>query len=481
MISPAPRSVYTARLAERNEWLKGFESRRGHLGYSRLLAMIWVGVAIWLSARAQVPWWGVGFPLAVFVGLVWWQSRIERDAERLRRAIRFQEAGIARIENRRQGSGETGERFLDPHHPYAADLDLFGRASLFELLSTARTRGGEARLASWLQARAAFEQLHERHAAVDELRPMLDLREQLAVPGDDFRTGVDPEQLAKWGAAPAHPFPKRTRVTAFLLAIAAAVVLIWWFATGFVGIEARRAVVAMIFIEGSFYLAVRQRTQKIVEEAGQPARDLDLLAGIVKTLEGERFQAPPMARLRAAIEVEGQPASIRIARLRRLMDTLDSRENPMIKGLNGPLLWTVQTAMAIEAWRSENGRFVGGWLNAVSEIEALSALANYSWEHPEDPFPKFAADARFDGEDLGHPLLSEERCVRNSVTLTPPLQLLVVSGSNMSGKSTLLRAVGINAVLALGAQTYEQQGGKLTKIVPPARAASPDSAVAEKK
>jgi hypothetical protein len=135
----------------------------------------------------------------------------------------------------------------------------------------------------------------------------------------------------------------------------------------------------------------------------------------------------------------------------------------MIEGLNGPLLWTVQTAMAIEAWRSENGRFVGGWLNAVSEIEALSALANYSWEHPEDPFPKFAADARFDGEDLGHPLLSEERCVRNSVTLTPPLQLLVVSGSNMSGKSTLLRAVGINAVLALGAQTYEQQGGKTHK------------------
>jgi len=208
MISPAPRSVYTARLAERNEWLKGFESRRGHLGYSRLLAMIWVGVAIWLSARAQVPWWGVGFPLAVFVGLVWWQSRIERDAERLRRAIRFQEAGIARIENRRQGSGETGERFLDPHHPYAADLDLFGRASLFELLSTARTRGGEARLASWLQAPAAFEQLHERHAAVDELRPMLDLREQLAVPGDDFSNRRGPGAAGEMGRCARASFSK---------------------------------------------------------------------------------------------------------------------------------------------------------------------------------------------------------------------------------------------------------------------------------
>ena len=359
MTSPAPRSVYTERLADRNGRLKGFESRRNQLGLWRLLAMIAVGVAIWFSVQKQVPWWSAGFPLAIFVALVWWQSRIERDAEFVRRAIRFHEAGIARIENRWQGLGETGERFLDSHHPYAADLDLFGRASLFELLSTARTRGGEARLASWLQAPAAVERLHERHAAVDELRPMLDLREQLAVLGDDFRAGVDPEQLAKWGAAPAHPFPKSMRVLAFALAIAAAVVLIWWFATGFVGIEARRAVVAMIFIEGSFYLSVRQRTQKIVEEVGQPARDLDLLAGIVKTLEGQRFQSPLLARLRAAIDVEGHPASLRIARLRRLMDTLDSRENPMIKGLDGPLLWTVQTAMAIEAWRSANGRLRG--------------------------------------------------------------------------------------------------------------------------
>jgi hypothetical protein len=445
----APRSVYTERLADRQERLKGFEARRGQLGYWRLLAMAGVGVLIWLGIQGQAPWWSAGFPLAVFVTLIWWQSRIERDAERIRRAIRFHESGLARIENRWQGSGETGERFLDAHHPYSADLDLFGRASLFELLSTARTWGGEARLASWLQAPAPIERLHERHAAIEELRPMLDLREQLAVLGDDFRSGVDPEQLSRWGSAPAQPFSTTMRVAAFILAIAAVIILIWWFATGFVEIEARRAVVALAMVEGSYFLSVRRRTGKIVEEVGRPARDLDLLAGIVETLEAQRFQSPLLARLRAALEVAGRPASYRIARLRRLMDILDSRENPMIKGLDGPLLWTAQTAMAIEAWRSESGRFVAGWLDAVSEIEALSALANYSWEHPDDPFPEFVPEAQFDGDGLGHPLLAEERCVRNSVSLTPPLQLLVVSGSNMSGKSTLLRAVGINAVLAL--------------------------------
>jgi hypothetical protein len=449
MVFTAPRSVYTERLTDRQERLKAFEARRGQLGYWRLLAMAGVGVLIWLGIRGQAPWWSAGFPLAVFVTLIWWQSRIERDAERIRRAIRFHEAGLARIENRWQGSGETGERFLDPHHPYSADLDLFGRASLFELLSTARTRGGEARLANWLQAPAPIELLHERHAAIEELRPMLDLREQLAILGDDFRSGVDPDQLSRWGSAPAQPFPATMRVAAFILAIAATIILIWWFATGFVGIEARRAVVALVIVEGSYFLSVRRRTGKIVEEVGKPARDLDLLAGIVEALEGRRFQSPLLARLRAGLDVAGRPASHRIARLRRLMDILDSRENPMIKGLDGPLLWTAQTAMAIEAWRSESGRFVAGWLDAVSEIEALSALANYSWEHPADPFPEFIEEAQFDGAELGHPLLAEERCVRNSVSLTPPLQLLVVSGSNMSGKSTLLRAVGINAVLAL--------------------------------
>jgi len=449
MASPAPRSVYTERLADRKRQLQTSGARRNQLGYWRLLAMAAVGILIWLSIQKQTPWWTIAFPLAAFIALIWWQSRIERAAERVRRAIRFHESGLARLDNHWQGSGETGERFQDPHHPYAADLDLFGRASLFELLSTARTRGGEARLAAWLKAPSPPEQLRERHVAIDELRPMLDLREQLAILGDDFRTGVDPEQLAAWGDAPADPYPAHMRVIAFLLAVAAAVILIWWFATGFVGIEARRAVVGLIFVEGSFFLWLRQRTARIVEQVGQPARDLDLLSEIVKTLEQQHFQSPPLARLRAAIDTEGHPASLRIARLRRLMDILDSRENPMIKGLDGPLLWTVQTSMAIEAWRSENGHFVGAWLDAVSEIEALSALANYSWEHPDDPFPQFTEGAVYDGEDLGHPLLADERCVRNSVALVPPLQLMVVSGSNMSGKSTLLRAVGINAVLAL--------------------------------
>ena len=441
--------IYGERLARRGEALRSFETSRNRIGYWRLLAMAAIGIAIWYSIRGQLNPWTIAAPLAGFVALVRWQARVEREASLVRRAIAFYEAGIARIENRWREIGETGERFIDPHHPYSADLDLFGKGGLFHLLSTARTRGGEARLASWLRAASPVDELRERHAAIAELRPLLDLREKLAVLGDEYRVGVDPERLAKWAGAPAHPFRLTTRIAAFLLSVAGAIVVLWWLGSGFVDIGARRAIVAMIAVQGTFYFSLKRRIAAIVAEIGDPAHDLDLLSQILAVLESQSFHSPRLQALRAALNIDGRPASQRIAKLRRLMELLDSRDNFIVRILDGPCLWTIQTAMAIEAWRSENGRYIERWLDAVAEIEAISSLANYSYEHPDDPFPAFQEGAVFDGESLGHPLLADTRCIRNSVTLRPPLQLYVVSGSNMSGKSTLLRAVGINAVLAL--------------------------------
>jgi MutS domain V len=444
-----PREIYGARLAERTRRLSDLAARRNRIGYVRLLIALAAVVLIWFAVRGLAPAWPIVLPLAVFIGLVWLQSRIERDAECMRRSILFHERGIGRLEHRWQGGGETGERFSDPHHPYAADLDLFGRGSMFELLSIARTRGGESRLAAWLKSSPSVEELRVRHAAVEELRPLLDLRERLAVLGDDFRTGVNPENLAAWASAPAHSFPAWRRLVAPLLAIIAAIVLGWWFATWFIGIDSTRALFATALIEGSFIYTIWHRIRAIVNQVSEPAHDLNLLSQILETLETRQFQSPRLAALRAAIDVRGRAASRRIGRLRRLMELFDSRDNFIVRTLDGPLMWTVQIAMAIEAWRAENGSLIPGWLDAVSEIEALSCLANYAWEHPADPIPEFAEGAVFDAEDLGHPLVAEERCVRNSVALVAPRQLLVVSGSNMSGKSTLLRAVGVNTVLAL--------------------------------
>jgi hypothetical protein len=445
-----PREIYARSLAERTNRMHAAERSAGRLGYLRLLVFLGAAAIVWYVFHGLALWW-VLVPLAVFVGLVSRQARFDREAECARRAIQFFERGIARLENRWQGAGEDGARFADPHHPYSSDLDLFGHASLFGLLSTARTRGGEERLADWLKAASSEIRKADvvaKHHAVDELRPLLDLREQIAVLGDDYRTGVNPDALIRWSAAAPSPFPTWLRVVAPLLALVAAAMFGWWLATGFQDPQARLSFLLAAAVEGVLGLAVRNRVLAIVLSVEEPAHDLDLLSQLLATIEKRAFHSPRLSALRKAIDVEGDPASHRIARLRRLIELLDSRDNVFVRAFGPLLLWTTQTAMAIEAWRAENGLHVAPWLDAVSEIEALSSLANYAWEHPGDSFPQFCEDSvpRFDGEDMGHPLLREGKCVRNSIRLATPLQMLVVSGSNMSGKSTLLRTIGIKPV-----------------------------------
>lgn len=449
-----PREVYAQRLAERTQLLDACKRRAGRVANLRLLVFLAAAAIIWFAFHGLSFFW-IAAPIVVFIVLVWWQARTDRAAECARRSIRFFERGIARLENCWQGRGEDGARFADPHHPYSSDLDLFGHASLFELLSTARTRGGEDRLATWLTCASgsppSTDELTARHQAIDELRPLLDLREQIAVLGDDYRTGVNPAELTRWAAAPARPFPIWMRPAAFVLALLMAAALIWWTADQFVHVPQRLCVLIVGSIEGLLALSFRTRVLAIIHEVEEPARDLDLLSQLLATLEKQQFQSPLLAKLRTAIDVGGKPASRRISRLRRLIEMLDSRDNPFVRAVGPLLLWTTQTAMAIESWRAENGPHVARWLDAVSEIEALTSLANYAWEHPADLFPQFcaAADPVFDGEDMAHPLLSEAQSVRNSVRLAAPLRAIVVSGSNMSGKSTLLRTIGVNTVLAL--------------------------------
>ena len=194
---------------------------------------------------------------------------------------------------------------------------------------------------------------------------------------------------------------------------------------------------------------VSARVQAVVAAVDASAHELKLLSEVLVRLERERFQSPMLAALRASLDAEGDPPSKRMARLNRLMELLDSRDHLLVRVAEPFTLWTTHLAFAVENWRRHNGAAVRRWLTATGEIEALCSLASHAFEHPADPFPEFAAEApRLEAEGIGHPLLPEDRVVRNDVRLGGDLRLLVVSGSNMSGKSTLLRSLGINAVLA---------------------------------
>ncbi len=452
-----PHAVYTERLSERESQLRHCTQRDRTVGNARL-GLFLAGCSVaWFFLQPGTLSWGWLLPFVIgFVGLVLSHERVKHQRLQAERSVAFYLQGLARLEDRWGERGESGDEFLQENqragHPYAADLDLFGPGSVFALLCTARTSSGRQTLAAWLTTPATPEEIRARQAAIDELCPRLGLREELALRGDDIVAGVSPQALRDWGRAPPHLSDWWVRVVAGTLSFASLVTLGAW---GLTSLGPVPFVVASV-VQGLFAASARQRVGRAIMNIERVGRELGLLSAVLICLEQEVFTCPWLARLQASIATNGSPPSRQIARLNRLITLLESRKNQIFVPLAALLLWTTQIAAAVERWRAISGRDIAQWLHAIGQFEALNALAGYAYEHPTDPFPEIASQqtgsqrrACFEGTELGHPLMSEQQCVRNDITLKQSPQALIVSGSNMSGKSTLLRTVGVNAVLAL--------------------------------
>jgi hypothetical protein len=456
-----PEPEYARRLEQRREEADRLARRDERLANARLASFAALVIVAALAYFRKVgPWWPA-VPALLFLPLVAWHGRVMRARRRADRAAAFYEAGLDRLDDRWAGRGESGLRFLDEAHPYAADLDLFGAGSVFERLCTARTPSGQDTLAAWLLGPAPPAEVRARHAAIDELRPRLDLREDLALLGEDVSAGVPPEELAAWGAERPELASAMLRWGAAALGGLAVLAWVGWF---FVG-TGPWPVVAVTAFNIGFALRLRARVRRALDTIGRRSRELTLLAELLARLEREPFEAERLRRPHAALESAGRPPSRQIARLASLVHLLEARENQFFAPLAAMLLWTTQLALAIEAWRATSGPSIGRWIGAVGEIEALVALASYAYECPDDPFPTVdEGPAHFVAERIGHPLIPAGKCVRNDVALECEPRLLVVSGSNMSGKSTLLRTVGVNAVLAQAGAPVRAAGLRLSPL-----------------
>jgi hypothetical protein len=439
-----PRTEYLRRIDERRATTTREMQRFRKIGFIRLAALAIGLILLWRAFVDLSAWWLL-LPAIVFVSLGRVQARITEARLRCERAIRLYEHGLARLDDRWAGKGASGDRFKDPSHPYAEDLDLFGHGSVFELLSIARTDTGEETLARWLLTPAPIDVVRARQEAVTELRPKLDLREDLALLGEGVPSGDSARGLAAWANGTNWNISSWTRPTAFGISLLTIVSLILWFA-GYSPIP-----FALVFIIRQVFLyRLREPVQRVISEVDGPGNNLSLLSDILMRLEDERYESARLVELRAALDVDGSPPSKEIARLNRLVELLDSRRNIIFAPLAAILLWPLQCAISIENWRQSSGPAVDRWLAAVGELEALGSLASYAYEHPDDPFPKLLeSTGSFAAEGLGHPLIPEQRNVRAEVALTDEPAVLIVSGSNMSGKSTLLRTIGVNVVLAL--------------------------------
>jgi hypothetical protein len=441
-----PAHEYRTRLADRRTAELRLAKRDQLLSYARLITFVAGGVLAILWWRGSVPVWWLAFPAIAFAVLLRRHDRVIRAHQTAQRSIVFYERGIGRIEDRWAGTGESGERFRDEHHLYANDLDLFGHGSLFELLSIARTRTGEAQLAAWLKKPASADEVRARQEAVTEVTTALDLREDIALAGADVaRAGIDTDVLVGWAESAPVLGPRWLRGVATVLTTCAVGSAVYASITGDYAY-----LIAVLLLEVGFSIPRRRRVQQALHAADASARDLDVLGHVLNRLEREEFRAARLTALSRQLGTTDVPASVAIRRLRRLVELHDWQHNQFFAPVAAALLWGTHLAWAIEAWQRQHGREVRTWLRAVGEFEALSSLSAYRYEHPADVWPEIVTESPgFDGVGLGHPLLPATRMVRNDVQLWGDTRLLVVSGSNMSGKSTLLRTVGINAVLAL--------------------------------
>ena len=346
------------------------------------------------------------------------------------------------------GRGDQGDRYRVPDHPYADDLDLFGPGSAFELLGIARTQTGQDTIARWLLEAAAADEVAARQAAVAELAPRLDLQESLTLAGDAIGVDDHTSRLRQWVAAAPWPVLGRARAGLAAITLTVLAAIVWGMAAGPTPLLVR-GVLGLLALQAVVVWRLRPRVKAFMHNLEYLAQELALLAGLLRMIRQQTFGSARLVRLQRAVTSEVQDALAGIGRLRQLVGLLRDRNNVIFALPAAGVAWASHLALAIERWRIRHGTHVLSWLDAIGEFEALAALGTYTAERPDRRFPEFVVGSpRFAATALAHPLLPAT-AVGNDVALGGEApQLLVVSGSNMSGKSTLLRAVGLNVVFA---------------------------------
>jgi predicted ATPase len=455
-----PQTAYRERLAYFTTLRDAYNRRRYRWANLSVVAFLGALALLVVAAFEGGGWWLVGGLLALALFVVAFVRQAQLD-ERHRRYVALCELsaeGLARL--RRDWShmtlraapspGETPETPVNAlAASNAADLDLLGHASLQHLLHTVTTPAGQELLAAWLLAPAPPALIRERQAAVRELAPQINLRDELSVFGK--LSNMQASQYRRfigWAGESARLVSGSWLSTWSFVAPVALALLVAAQISGVIPYP-----LWLLVLIGN--LAVIQwRGQQIETEVDRVAGTRNAFlpyAGLFAFLRTQRYEAPLLRRTHGALEAVSGSADAQLRTLGRIMRFGDARLSVIGPALQIGLLWNVHTLRLLEGWRARSGSRVGGWFALLAEVEALAGLGALSFDNPEWAFPDITemSDAsRLEAQALGHPLLPPDACVRNDVTVGPPGTFLLVTGSNMSGKSTLLRAIGVNVALA---------------------------------
>jgi len=419
------------------------------------ILVAWVVLSGW-----GVAWQFLLIPVGLFLAAIFYHETVKRKQRSARLAIDYYQRSLQRLDGQWSRIGPDGAEFLDPLHPYAGDLDIFGVGSLFQLLNSPVTPLGAKTLAKWLapptkEGLLSVDTVILRQQAVRTLRDQLDLREQLALLGSTKQSQQDAWQLQRWLNNPGGLTATWVCVVGAVLGMLGMGTLVYWFTSG-----SPTALILVIFAQLGYLHRLREPLLAIKQHSEHSVFELRRIVQVLEALETVSGDDPEINRLRNELIENGKKASDTIHQLERTVSQFENmRHNIFLAPLAFLSMASMHYASAIDRWRNTHGRHVDRWFQAIGEMETLFAFSQLHFENPNYCFPTLLREAtRFRALDLSHPLLPSVAAVANDVALSESCRLLLVSGSNMSGKSTMLRSVGINTVLALaGAPVFARE------------------------
>jgi len=445
-----PLEIYQHQIEKHKTELKKLEKRGGVFGWLRFLSIALAFISIWWI-------WKNGsyilLPLTVlFIALFLFilAKHLANNAaiENLQRLIRINETEI-QVLGHHFTHLPDGSEFKPEHHEYANDLDIFNRASLFQYANRCTSEQGKKLFAGWLLDPASSEIIVERQQAIKELSHQFEWRQQLQSYGVAHSINIDTERKIENWLLEDFRFMNKShwKLLRFILpAISFALLILH-----IVDIIPSAIFYSSIFLMLAISFGISKLIMPLFTKLNKVAPQLETLSDSVSWIEKGDVKTKLLVELRSKYIDGSVLSSQTIKKLKKILDNTDIRLNPLVFiPLNTFLFWDLQQVMILENWKKENKEHIGDWFHSLAEIESLSSLANLSFNHPDWCFPAISKEhGAVIADSLGHPLILKEKLVTNSFSTEGNEGLNLITGSNMAGKSTFLRSVGVNIVLAM--------------------------------
>lgn len=445
-----PQVVYQELEQEWTGVLQRLNRRKNRIGWGRLAsAVAAIALPIWLWPQG---WWIVLLAaaacLAVFLRLLVLDVQTTAALDNATRLLQINRSEISILQHRFTQFPD-GSRLMPAGHPYAADLDIFGRSSLYQLLNRTSSEQGNETLARWLLAPSPVSELVLRQQAVQELSLLTRWRQQWQAYGQtEGITRSTEQKLLQWIQAPIHFTGKPAWR---ILRVAVPLILFSLLALNITAILPAAIFWGVTFLFFILTGAFSRKITPLYDQLNKVAPETGTLYLSMKWIESQAFESPLLQQLQQACQHNHGQASAAIRELKAILDRFDLRLNPLVFFfLNTFLFWDLHQVLLLEQWKTRHRPQVQQWFHTLAEMEALCSLATLRFNNPTWCFPVFSSKpGTLITTALGHPLIEHRKRVCNDFSTGGTGQLSLITGSNMAGKSTFLRSAGINIVLAM--------------------------------